>query len=985
MAAGKHKLDKKLLKSLEPLGSLGPDVLDELAEKSTVEELPAGRIIFRQGEKDKRVVYLLSGQLELAITGNPTPELIKARTVAARHPVADSLPRPSTARTKTVCKLLYIDRDLLEILSEEENSGFIEVSEIATDDESAWMLRFLQSRAFLKLPTENIQTLLMKLEEVPLKKDEIVIRQGDQNDYYYIVQKGRCAVLRRPVPKAEEVQLAILNTGDGFGEEALITGGKRNATIKMLEDGVLMRLGKKDFMQDLARPLIREIDDKACQEKISAGSLLIDVRSHDEFMKQRVEGSVNIPLTMLRLKVDGLNKEREYVLLCDDGNRSSAAAFLLTQHGLDCFVLKGGLNNNQLIVPDANLGVAVDKSAHNRKTVAAQKNQQAAEAKAQKIKQEAVNAKAEAENIARKAATLEAEKRKAEAEIRRLQKEEASKREVALKAAKQRLKEESQRAKQAEEDAARLKLEAKAAKRKVEEELQRLRNESEANVKRQSDLEQALQSAKHVAAEAARQAQQARAQAEQEAREIRRQAQQEAERLRVEMEEARLRLEQETRQVKQQHIKQQKETLQAVRQQAESEAEKIRAAAQREAEQLRNEVQAARKEVEEKAAAVAAREAEQQARLLEETRRQAEEMARLKAAEAEREAERIRREAVEEAERLRNEIQSTRELLADQVAQARAEAEKIAAEKKRKQAEARAREARAQLEQAEAKKRAEAEKIAAEKARQQAAAEQQRQQAEAARQAAQQKSAEAMRRKAEQIKARLEQAEKARQEEEARNKAAGMSLSRAVLRRTGNRIILEGEQDVFIFKEPTLQPEEDEADSPAVEELLEVDELPSFEVDDKEEVSYVPVGRNELSETFRRRINEEAGLKRQQRNRNFAIAATVLLTLGAGIMLYVLQPQDKSPALAVRDKVETKTTARISKPELPAFTTAERQAQEKRLKDAAAKRHNNLLQEWQQKLSSLTAPPATQQPAPLDSDALPAFEEETSESAAPQQ
>jgi len=948
-------------------------VLDELAGKSIIEELPAGRVIFRQGEKDKRVVYLLSGQLELSMTGNPNPELVKARTVAAKYPVADTLPRPSTARTRTSCRLLYIDRDLLEILSQEENSGLIEVSELAADDDSAWMLRFLQSRAFLKLPTENIQTLLMKLEEVPARKGETIIRQGDVNDYYYIVQQGRCAVLRRPVPKAEEVQLAILNSGDGFGEEALITGGKRNATIRMLEDGVLMRLGKQDFMKDLAKPLINEIDSQTCQKKIAAGNLLIDVRSHDEFMKQRVEGSVNIPLTMLRLKLDGLSNEREYVLLCDDGTRSSAAAFLLTQHGFNCHVLKGGLNENKLTVPGTNFSVAVDKPAENRKTVAARKNQQAAEAKAEKIKQEAITAKREAEQIARKAADLEAAKRKAEAEIQRLQKEEVSKRETALKAAKRRLKEESQRAKQAEEEAARLKLEAKATKRKAEQELQRLRSESEANSKRQADLDQALQNARHVAEEAARQAQQARQQAEQEAREIRRKAQQEAERLRAEMEEARMRLELEAKQAQQRHARQHQATLQAVRQQAESEAEKIRAAAMREAEKLRNEVEAAREEVEAKAAEMAAREQQQQARLLAETRRQVEELARLKTVEAEREAERIRREAMEEAERLRTEIQSTRELLADQVAQARAEAEKIAASKKRQQAEEEARRAKQKLAEAEARKQAAAGRIAAEQARQQEAANQQRQQA------ARKKNAEAMRRKAEQIKARLEQAEKVRQEEEARHKAAGMSLSRAVLRRSGNRIILEGEQDVFIFKEPTLKPEDVEAEA-VVEELLEVDELPSFEVSGHDEVSYVPIGRNELSETFTRRINEEADLKRQHRNRQLAIAASVLLTLGAGIMLYAFQPQDKPVPLATGNTVATKTTAKIGKPKLPAFTPAERQNQEQRLKREAARRHNTLLQEWQRKLSTLqsTVLPSTQpapEPASGITEPLPAFDE----------
>jgi CRP-like cAMP-binding protein len=918
--------------------------LDELATKSTMEDIPAGRILFRQGEKDKRVIYLLNGQVEVTATGKASGELIKAKTEEARHPITPTLPRPGTAKTKTNCTLLFIDRDLLEILMEEDTSGLIEVEELSTDDESAWMLRFLQSRAFLKLPTENIQTLLMKLEEIPAKKGDIIIQQGDKNDYYYIIRSGRCAVLRRPAPKAKDVQIAILNTGDGFGEEALITGGTRSATISMLDDGMLMRLGKKDFMSDLAKPLINEIDEKVALEKINSGSLVIDVRKHDEFMQQRVEGSVNIPLTMLRLKLEGLNDQRDYILICDDGHRSSAAAFLLTQHGLNCYVLAGGLNKNKLTLPAATLSVPVLKKEDNRKTIAAKKTQQAAEAKAEKIQKEAATVKQEAKDLAKKASDAEAAKRKAEAEIKRLQEEEVRKREAALKAEKQRLQAESKRAKEAEEKAAKLKLEAKHAKRQAEEELRRLKAESDANAKRQADLDGALNHAKAVAAESAKQAAQARKKAEADAREIRRKAQAEAEQLRKEMEEARSRLEQETQEVQAKQALQHRATLEAVREQAKSEAERIRKAALYEAEQIRAEMTSARQEVEEKAAQIAAQEHEQQQRLLDETRRQAEELARLKAVEAEKEAELIRRQAMEEAEHLRNEIQSTRQLLESEVSQARAEAERLKQEKAHKQAEAeeqqrRAAEARRKQQEKEAEQRRNAE---AEKRRQQAV------------RIVKQKKADEMRRKAEAIKAKLEQAEKARLEEEARNKAEGMSLSQATLRRAGNRIILEGAEDIFIFKEPTLKPEDVEEKEETVTELVEeVNELPSFKIETPEEEDYVPITKVELTETISRRFEEQSNASKQHQRRTFAIAASVLIAIGVGIGIFMLQPTEKKPAIAARHPVDSQQKAAIAKPKLPVFSESARRQQEQKLKQEAEKRHNSLLEEWKKKISAL--------------------------------
>ena len=46
---------------------------------------------------------------------------------------------------------------------------------------------------------------------------------------------------------------------------------------------------------------------------------------------------------MLRLKVDSLDPKLSYIVCCDTGRRSSAAAFLLSERGFQTFVLKGGI------------------------------------------------------------------------------------------------------------------------------------------------------------------------------------------------------------------------------------------------------------------------------------------------------------------------------------------------------------------------------------------------------------------------------------------------------------------------------------------------------------------------------------------------------------------------------------------------------------------------------------------------------------------
>ncbi|VAW96877.1 hypothetical protein MNBD_GAMMA22-1239 [hydrothermal vent metagenome] len=352
------KIDKKILKNLNSFKDLSADKINEIVNKAKIEELPATRVLFRQGDHDKRTYFLLAGQIELSTPGKSRATVLKAKTSAANSAIEQILPRVSTARTKTAATLLSIDTDLLDILTADESfASTYEVTELdvtETDDASDWMLRFLQSKAFLNLPTENIQNLLMKMTEVEYKKGDVVVKQGSQDDYYYIIKSGKCDVSRRPAPKVKDVKLAILTVGDGFGEEALITSGKRNASVTMNEDGVLMRLTKEDFNSILVQPLLEFIDQETASKLIQSGARLIDVRGKDEFKSDSIEGAMNIPLSMLRNRATSLNPSRKYVVYCDSGSRSSAAAFLMCQLGFQCSVIESGMaSSDKLLRPKA--------------------------------------------------------------------------------------------------------------------------------------------------------------------------------------------------------------------------------------------------------------------------------------------------------------------------------------------------------------------------------------------------------------------------------------------------------------------------------------------------------------------------------------------------------------------------------------------------------------------------------------------------------
>lgn len=332
-----------MLASLVPINALTQENFEELTRKVHIENVQAGRTLFKQGETDKHAVYVLEGEVEL--TDGTQTSAVKAGSPEAHHPLSPQQPRVHLAKAKTDCTIAIVDRDLLDVLLTWDQSSSYKVEDIEEGDaEGDWMSRLLHTPSIMLLPAENIQALFMKLEQVPVTAGEVVIRQGDEGDYYYIISEGHCQVARLSPRTKENIVLAELCSGDAFGEEALISENKRNATITMLSDGVLMRLGKSDFIELLKAPLHNKVGYYEACNIVERGADWLDVRLPSEFNNGSLPGSINLPLFFLRKKADEINADGSYIMVCDTGRRSASAAYLLAERGFDVYVLEGGLN-----------------------------------------------------------------------------------------------------------------------------------------------------------------------------------------------------------------------------------------------------------------------------------------------------------------------------------------------------------------------------------------------------------------------------------------------------------------------------------------------------------------------------------------------------------------------------------------------------------------------------------------------------------------
>jgi len=335
-----------LLRSFSPLSGMKNENLLNLAAKASRRQAALGRILFDEGDVEKRTFYLIQGTVDLLQEGEIVAT-IRGGTPEARNPLAHIIPRPYAAVvTSKNVDFLVIDSEFLDVMVTWDQTGSYHVSELRdteVEDSDDWMTMLLQAKAFHKIPPANIQAVFMRLQRVDVRAGETVIKQGDAGDYFYVVIKGSCAVVRETPFNKDGVKLAELKIGDTFGEEALISEAKRNATVTMLTDGSLMRLGKDDFRKLLNEPFIDWIDYARAQAIVKSGGKWLDVRLPSEFSHYQAEGAINLPLYLVRHKIKTLDHSVHYVVCCDTGRRSSAAAYILSERSFHVSVLKDGL------------------------------------------------------------------------------------------------------------------------------------------------------------------------------------------------------------------------------------------------------------------------------------------------------------------------------------------------------------------------------------------------------------------------------------------------------------------------------------------------------------------------------------------------------------------------------------------------------------------------------------------------------------------
>ncbi len=340
MTVSSHELE-----ALFPLQSLRPESRQYLGREAL--EITSARddVVFRAGDIDEDTVYVTRGVVRCDYPDGRSTQHQADSPVHGRYPLNDAVPRRFTATVVSRdARVLRLNRRQVEKLiawdqiSRQPDFRFFD----ARANGNEWAYRLLQAPAFRRLPTGNLERLFQAFVEQTVASGEVVVAEGEPPGDFFVIRSGTASVTKTLDGSAKVV--AYLAEGDAFGEDGLLSNQPRNATVRMLQGGTLLRLGRVEFEAVLKPPVIKWLLPAEAARKAQEGAIVLDVRLPEEVAQRSISGALNIPLA--RLREDGpaqLPAGRPIIVYCNTGERSAAAAFILSRLERDVSAIHGGL------------------------------------------------------------------------------------------------------------------------------------------------------------------------------------------------------------------------------------------------------------------------------------------------------------------------------------------------------------------------------------------------------------------------------------------------------------------------------------------------------------------------------------------------------------------------------------------------------------------------------------------------------------------
>lgn len=100
---------------------------------------------------------------------------------------------------------------------------------------------------FYDLEEEDLEVIAEEMEEVAVAEGGVVFAQDSKSEGFYLIYSGNVRIYREQ--QGEEIQLAVLEKNDYFGEMGLIARRTRSGTVVATRDTRLLVLNRENFLK----------------------------------------------------------------------------------------------------------------------------------------------------------------------------------------------------------------------------------------------------------------------------------------------------------------------------------------------------------------------------------------------------------------------------------------------------------------------------------------------------------------------------------------------------------------------------------------------------------------------------------------------------------------------------------------------------------------------------------------------------------------
>ena len=328
----------RILKGLSPFSALSDADFTKIAARGEIKHQPAGALIFKRFSHDADSHWLLTGRLNLVNDAfeNRAFTETDSQTYGA---VDDFQPHTVSAVCEEPCAVFTLPKSVQgEIETLLEAAASTAENSLSTGN---WMERLLSTPLFEFIPPTNIQALFKRFKTRQVTSGEIIIKQGDPGDFFYMIKTGAVSVHVEMNGKVNQV--AKLTAGQSFGQDALVSDLPRNATVMATAPCELGMLTEADFEDLLLNPVIEVITPAEIEESVRVHGTqvqILNLYQPDEPQPEAIEDELAIPFMALRNHIHELSTEIVYAVRGPASPKINLlGAYLLNEAGHTAYVL----------------------------------------------------------------------------------------------------------------------------------------------------------------------------------------------------------------------------------------------------------------------------------------------------------------------------------------------------------------------------------------------------------------------------------------------------------------------------------------------------------------------------------------------------------------------------------------------------------------------------------------------------------------------